>query len=114
MKILATIVLTFVTTTAVFAEPELRGSPSELANYLKDIPKTVSVQGSAELKVQADQAVMSLSVRTEEKQLAMALRKNQSLRADIIASLSQHGIKGDQIKASQFSQTPKYGMFGDK
>ncbi|MGZ4961597.1 MAG: SIMPL domain-containing protein [Limisphaerales bacterium] len=117
MKLFATIALAFVTVfsaSPVFAEPELRGSPTELTQYLKDIPKTVSVVGTAEVKVQADRAVVSLSVRTEDKLLATALRANQKLRAEILSSLNQKGLKSDQIKASQFSQTPKYGLFGDK
>jgi len=114
MKFFATTVLLFVIVSAAFAEPELRGSPTELTQYLKDIPKTVSVVGTAEVKVQADRAVVSLSVRTEDKLLATALRVNQKLRAEIISSLIQKGLKADQMKASQFSQTPKYGLFGDK
>jgi uncharacterized protein YggE len=64
--------------------------------------------------VQSDKAIVSVSVRTEDKLLETALRNNQELRGKIVASLVQHGLKNDQIKASQFSQTPKYGMFGDK
>lgn len=112
----ATIALVFLTVSpAVFAEPEMRGSPTELTQYLKDIPKTVSVVGTSEVKVQADNAVVSLSVRTEDKLLATALKANQKLRAEVTATLEQHGIKSDEIKASQFSQTPKYGwLSGDK
>lgn len=116
MKIFTSLALVFLfISPAAFAEPELRGSPTELTQYLKDIPKTVSVVGDAEVKSQADHAVVSLSVRTEDKLLATALRTNQKLRADVTATLEQHGIKVDQIKASQFSQTPKYGwLSGDK
>jgi uncharacterized protein len=114
MKIITTAVLALLTVSSAFAEPEMRGSPTELTQYLKDIPKTVSVTGSAEVKVQADRAVVSLSVRTEDKLLETAVRNNKKLRADITASLVQKGIKADQIKASQFSQTPKYGWIGDK
>jgi uncharacterized protein YggE len=114
MKVFAAIFLVLFSSFAAFSEPELRGNPTELTQYLKDIPKTVSVVGTSEVKVQADRAVVSLSVRTEDKLLATALRNNQKLRGEISASLEKHGIKGDQIKASRFSQTPKYGLFGDK
>lgn len=114
MKVFAIVCFVFFTTFAALAEPEMRGSPTELTQYLKDIPKTISVVGNGEVKVQSDRAVVSLSVRTEDKQLGTALRTNQKLRGEISASLEQHGIKGDQIKASKFSQTPKYGLFGDK
>src|ERR1043166_4872701 len=48
------------------AEPELKGTPSELSRYLQDVPireaKTVSIAGEADLRVSADQAVVTLKV----------------------------------------------------
>src|SRR5690242_12996660 len=53
----------------VHAEPELKGTPSELGNYLNTIPKTVLVTGEAEVKVPADRALVTLRVRTENHSL---------------------------------------------
>jgi len=58
------------------AEPELKGSPTELALYLAGLPKTVAVTGESEVKVQADRAVVSLKVTTENRSLQDALRLN--------------------------------------
>ena len=114
MKFLITAFLALITTAVAFAEPELRGTPAELTEYLKNVPKTVTVTAEAEVKVQADRAIVSLSVRTEDKRLETALRNNRELRGRIIGMLEKQGFKADHIKASQFSQTPKYGLFGDK
>ena len=50
-----------------FAEPELKGLPGELTEYLKGVPKTVTVTGESEVKVEADKATASLRVQTENK-----------------------------------------------
>src|SRR5437899_4742564 len=96
------------------AEPELKGSPAELATYLASLPKTVSVTGESEVKVQADRAVINLKVTTENKSLQEALRVNQEIRNKMLNSLKERDISADRIQASKFSSTPKYGMFSDK
>ena len=96
------------------AEPELKGSPAELAAYLAGLPKTVSVTGESEVKVQADRAIISLKVTTENKSLQEALRANQEIRSKMLNSLKDRGIPADRIQASKFSSTPKYGLFSDK
>lgn len=101
-------------TCAALAEPEIKGTPEELAGYLKDVPKTAFVAGESEVKVQADRAVISLKVRTESKSLQEALRQNQEIRGKIINFLSEHAVPADRVQAAKFSSTPKYGVFGDK
>src|SRR5213082_1430957 len=96
------------------AEPELKGSPAELATYLASLPKTVSVTGESEVKVQADRAVINLKVTPENKSLQEALRVNQEIRNKMLSSLKERDISADRIQASKFSSTPKYGMFSDK
>ncbi len=96
------------------AEPELKGSPTELAAYLVTLPKTVSVAGDSEIKVQADRAIINLKVTSENKSLQEALRVNQEIRNKILNSLKDRDISTDRILASKFSSTPKYGMFSDK
>src|SRR6266853_1270437 len=96
------------------AEPELKGSPTELAAYLAGLPKTVSVAGESEVKLSADRALISLRVSTEHKSLQDALRANQEVRNKILNSLRDRDIPGDRIQASRFSSTPKYGIFSDK
>ena len=95
-------------------EPEIKGSATELAKFLTDDPRSVTIAGEAELKVQADRAVISLKVTTENKSLQEALGSNQELRINIAKALKDRGLADEQIQGSKFSSTPKYGMFGDK
>ena len=96
------------------AEPELKGSPTELAAYLAGLPKTFSVAGESEVKLSADRALISLRVSTEHKSLQDALRANQEVRNKILNSLRDRDIPGERIQASKFSSTPKFGIFSDK
>jgi len=117
-QILLTI-LTISLTITTRAEPELKGTPAELSRYLQDVPlreapKTVSISGEAELRVPADQAVVTLKVTTENKSLHEALRLNQEVRAKLIAFLKSHSMPAERVHASKFSSTPRFGLFGEK
>ena len=103
-----------VAVSTVRAEPELKGSPTELANYLAGLPRTVVVTGESELKVPADRAIVTLQVRTENRSLQEAIRANEHVRAKIVAALKERGVPTDAVKVSKFSSTPKYAVFGDK
>jgi len=96
------------------AEPEIKGTPSDVAQYLQGISKTVTVVGDGELKVTADHANVSLRVVTENKSLQEALRLNQDIRSRITSTLAADGFAAGHMQASRFSSTPKYGLFGDK
>jgi hypothetical protein len=96
------------------AEPELKGSASELAGYLTAVPKLVSLTGEAEVKVPADRALISLKVVTENKSLQEASRVNQEIRSRILRTLAKQGIPNERVRPSKFSSTPKYGVFREK
>lgn len=96
------------------AEPELKGSASELAAYLTGVPRLVALSGEAELKVPADRAEISLKVVTENKSLHEASRANQEIRARLLRTLAEQGVPNERVKASRFSSTPKYGAFREK
>ena len=98
----------------LWAEPEVKGSPRELAEYLTGVSKTVMISGEAELKKEADKAVVSLRVRTENKSFQECLRLNQAIRGKIISYLGERGIMPAEIQTSKFSSTPKYAVFSDK
>ena len=96
------------------AEPELKGLPNELTEYLKGVPKTVTVTGESEVKVEADKATIKLRVRTENKSFQESLRLNQGIRSKVIAFLGERGVSPDKIQPMKFSSAPKYGVFSDK
>lgn len=97
-----------------WAEPELKGSPSELAQYLASVPRLVSILGEAEVKVPADRAVLTLRVTTENKSLKEALSANQQVRGKLAAYLQEQGLPADQVQAAKFASTPRHGTFSDK
>jgi uncharacterized protein YggE len=98
----------------LLAEPELKGTPTELAKYLSEVPKSVIVTGEAEVRVPANRAVLSLRVITENKSLREAMRANEELRLKLAEFFKAQGVSADRIQASKFSSTPKYGLFSDK
>lgn len=112
-RILAAAVLVLAIT-HIHAEPEIKGTPTELAQYLPGVPGIASLTGESELKVPADRAVISLNVVTENKSLQEATRLNQELRAKMLRLLGERGVPADRVQPSKFSSTPKYGLFGEK
>jgi len=96
------------------AELEIKGNPTDLAQYMNGIPKTVAITGESEVRVPAHRAVLTLRVTTENRSLQDAFRLNADLRGKIAEQLKKQGISSDRILASRFSSTPKYGIFSDK
>ena len=96
------------------AEPEMRGAPNELRQFLQPEAPTVVITGHAERTAYADRAIVSLVVQTEDRQLSVAIAKNRRLREDIVKRLASAGIAAEAIRTSRFSSSPEYGWFGDK
>jgi hypothetical protein len=107
-------VIVFVVGSTAFAEPELKGTPSELTTYLHNIPKSLTLTGESKIEVQADKAIVEISIKTENSSLETSLKSNQALRAAITVKLGEAGITADKIAAEKFSSTPRYGLFGKK
>lgn len=99
---------------SAIAEPELKGSPSELENYLQNIPTSIDVIGQSEIIENADNAIVTLIVKTENKMLSGAIKANQNIRKRIATFLNTKGFSSKNITSSKFSSTPEYGYFGDK
>jgi uncharacterized protein len=97
-----------------FAQARLEGTPSELSGILTNVPRTAAITGEAEVRVQADRAIISIKVSTSAKELGQALRANQQARSKLTDRLTGHGIAADQVRASKFSSTEKYSMFSEK
>jgi uncharacterized protein YggE len=108
------IVLAFSSATILAAEPELKGTPAELASYLSALPKVVSLVGESEVKVPSDRAMVMLKISTESKSLQESLRLNQEARGRVAAFLKENGFGTNQIQAARFSSTQKYGIFAEK
>src|SRR5262249_17325836 len=96
------------------SEPELKGSATELAQFLSGVPKTATVTGEGEIKVPAECAVVTLKISTENKSLLASLRLNQELRAKLLTHLNKQGIPSARVQSSKFSSTPKFGWLSEK
>lgn len=97
-----------------FGEPEVKGSPSELKQFLQPEETIISIQGSAEESAYSDMAEVNLIVTSESEKLAAAMQSNATLREQIRQQLSKQGISDKSINTSQFSASPQYGWFGKK
>lgn len=96
------------------AEPEISGTPTELRRHLDAIPGQVVISATAERTVEADRAVVQVSVVTSERRLKTSLEKNNSIRTDIVSKLSAGGIDEDRIHTSRFSSTPVHSSWTGK
>lgn len=99
---------------AAWAEPELKGSPDELRQFLHPVENVVTLFAEAEEKAYSDTAIVSLVITTEDKGLSDSLAANSALRQRITAQLVADGIAAESIKSSTFSTSPQYGWFGKK
>lgn len=96
------------------AEPEIKGTPAELASYLSSVPGTVQIVGEGEVKVPADRATISLRVDVENKSLAEALRESQKVRGKVAAFLKEQGLEAARIQSAPFSSAQRQTIFSDK
>jgi uncharacterized protein len=106
--------LLFLIAEPAFAQPELKGTPSDLAMLLTNVPRIVQITGEAEIKTQADWAILSVKIGTGARELGQALRVNQDVRGKFAGLLAAKGVPASQVQASSFSSTEKYGLFSDK
>lgn len=107
-------ILSTVTLVSAWAEPEIKGSPSELAAYLGSLPGSVRLIGEGEIKTPSDRAILSLRIDTEGKTLTAALEENQQIRSRLIKYLGDKKIPKESIKPAPFSAVPKTSIFSDK
>ncbi|SMF16278.1 hypothetical protein SAMN02745866_01066 [Alteromonadaceae bacterium Bs31] len=99
---------------SVFANPELKGQPEELRQFLHPADKTVTIYAHAEQTAYSDKAIIQLVVSTDESLLSRSLAANSELRNKISQQLMAKGIKAEHINSSKFSTSPQYGWFGKK
>lgn len=100
--------------TPLLADPELKGSPEELRQFLQPTENTVTLFAEAEETVYSDTAIVDLIVRTESKKLSEAMAANNLLRETLTKSMVASGLKADAINNAKFATSPQYGWFGDK
>lgn len=103
-----------VSTITLQAEPEIKGTPTELGKYLQPQPDTLTLTGEGRIQIQADRAIVRILVSTESKSLTDALQKNEALRRHLTQSLTGTGVPSDRILSSKFASTPEQSNWTDK
>ena len=88
------------------ADVELSGTPSEIRAHMDALPGHVTISGLAERSVEADRAVVQLSVVTSDRKLQPAMAENTAARSEIIGILAEGGITEARIHTSRFASTP--------
>jgi len=111
LRFLSILLITSIAANA-YAEPELKGSPTELQAFLIPESKTVTLTGSHEMTVYSDTATVNLLVTSEEDTLGQALEKNGKIRKILVEQLLNIGVSKEAIKNAKFSSSPEYGWFG--
>ena len=114
MKALFIAVLTVASFNAASFTTELKGTPEELRKFLHPQKQTVKISASAQKRVYADQAIVSVLVKNDARTLAEAMQQNSNLRAKLKSRLVSEGVDAINIQNSQFSSSPQFGWFGDK
>ena len=70
------------------ADPELKGTPSELQKFLRTASHSVTLEGHAKQTVQADVGHVIVVVRTQGKDLTGAIVANGQRREMLIPRMS--------------------------
>ena len=112
-KMVTGLVLSILATVgAQAAEPELKGTPAELRQFLHMGNREVVLVGHAKQAVQADVGHVTVVVHTQAKDLTAAIAANAQRREAMAQSLQSQGIDAKSIRAQKFSSSPQYGWFG--
>ncbi len=90
---------------ALLAGPRFAASATEPAQGL---PRTISVNGTGEVKSKPDMAVINSGVVSEAPTARDALAKNNAAMAAVIDALKKAGIAELDIQTSNFSVSPQY------
>lgn len=114
MKRIALAAIAAATVSTAGAEPELKGSPEELRQFLHPTDHTVTLTGTHEETAYSDKAIVTLVITTEEDRLADSIQANARLRTEISLSMTDAGIDAKEINTSKFSTSPQFGWFGSK
>ncbi|MGF1530157.1 MAG: SIMPL domain-containing protein [Puniceicoccaceae bacterium] len=98
----------------VRGEAQLSGSVAELTKLIESLPGTVSIDGFAERKIQADRALVHLLLKSTARELQAAMDQNLAMRNNLQKALREGGIEGERIKISRFASQPNYSSFTGK
>lgn len=105
--------MTILLSVAAAAEPELKGTPSQLRQHLHSLPGQVVLKAYTERRVSADQAIVSLRITTSHRHLQAAMDANNSQRQQILQELQAVGLDVHAAGTSSFASTPIDSWLGN-
>lgn len=114
MKMLHNLCLAACLAASAQAQVQFQGTEEELAAKLASLPRLVSLNGTAEIRTNANRARIDLLVTTEKRSLDEALAENATKRGALAAALRERGFAADQIQNSDFASSQRTGIFTDK
>jgi len=114
MKSIVVVIFLLVVSPLVLSEPEIKGSPNEIRDFLHPNKNRVQIIGNATLTTYSDKAIVSLLITTEDDKLSDSIENNSQLRTKVTKQLVDSGINSEEINSSKFSTSPQYGWFGTK
>jgi uncharacterized protein len=94
--------------TALALAGALAGALSSTARADSPPPRTLTVQGHAEVSGTPDSATISAGVTSAGKTAAAALSANASAMNEVFAALKRQGIEDKNIQTSSLSVEPQY------
>ena len=109
-----TCVIFFTSTLMTRADAELKGTAADLVAMLTNAPRTASILGEAETKVQADQVIITVRISVTARELGQAIRMNEQARSKFAELLTKRGLVASAVQTSRFSSTEKSSIFSDK
>jgi len=102
----------FAVASAYSAEPELKGTATELRQFLRTGNREVMLTGYSKQTVQADVGHVTVVVHAQAKDLTAAIAANMQRRETMTQALLSQGIDAKAIHAQKFSSSPQFGWFG--
>jgi uncharacterized protein YggE len=74
--------------------------------------RSIRVTAKSEIKVEPDEVILQLAVRTRDEELLNARHDNDRITSAVLALGPAHAIHAVDVKVTDMDVTPDYGRFG--
>ena len=88
--------------------------PSNAQNNQELLPRTINVNGKAEIKAEPDRAIIRFSVENKDKELNRAKQEVDKTVSSILAMTKNLGIDKKHVKSAQLISRPEYNWKSKK
>ena len=88
--------------------------PSNAQTNQELLPRTINVNGKAEIKAEPDRAIIRFSVENKDKELNRAKQEVDKTVANILAMTKDLGIEKKHVKSAQIISRPEYSWKSKK